>query len=399
MSARVDVDVAVVGGGMVGGGCAAMLAATAATAGLKVALIEAAAVPMPAPAEPLDLRVSALSHAAVSLLRATGAWPRVLERRPCAYERMIVWDAGTAPEGPDTLTFDAAQAGEANLGFIAENRAVAAALRERAGALGVRLLEGAADGLELAPERARVSIGGRALTARLVVAADGAGSPLRALAGIEVARHPYPQDAVVAHLTPERAHGAAARQRFLRDGPLALLPLSDGRVSIVWSTAHEHAAALVALDDAAFGAAVTQASETVLGELRAGGPRAHFPLTRAQAQRYTARRLVLVGDAAHTVHPLAGQGVNQGFLDVLRLVEELGAALARGEDPGDPRALGRYARARRAENLAMGAAMDGLWRLFAGRNPALARLRRAGLGLVEHLPPAKRFFVGRALRG
>jgi 2-octaprenylphenol hydroxylase len=399
VSARVDVDVAVVGAGLVGAACAALLASTAATESLRIALIEPAAPVPPRPDEPLDLRVSALSHAAGSLLRTVGAWPRIEERRPCAYERMIVWDASTPVAGPDTLTFDAAEVGEPDLGHIVENRAVAAALRERAGAAGVRLLDGAVGGLEIAPERARILAGEHWLSARLVVAADGAASPLRALAGIQVDAHPYPQEAVVAHLAPARAHGAAARQRFLPDGPLALLPLADGRVSLVWSTRPEHAAALLALDEAAFGAAVTQASDAVLGELTARGPRARFALQRAQARRYVAKRLALVGDAAHTVHPLAGQGVNQGFLDVARLVAELAAALGRGEDVGDPRALGRYARARRAENLVVGATLDGLSRLFADRHDVVRRLRRSGLGLVDRFPPAKRFFVGRALGG
>jgi len=399
VSPRVDVDVAVVGGGPVGAACAAALAATPATGSLSVALIEATPAAAPRAGEPLDLRVSALAHAGGALLRAVGAWPRILERAPCAYERMIVWDASAPADGPDTLVFDAAEAGEPDLGHIVENRAVAAALRERAGALGVRLLDGAVGAIELGAERARLVLGERSLTARLCVAADGAASPLRSLAGIEVEAHAYPQEAVVAHLRPTLPHGAAARQRFLPGGPLALLPLADGRVSIVWSTDPAHAAALLAADEAGFGAEVTAASDGVLGALTAAGPRARFALTRAQAVRYCGRRLALVGDAAHTVHPLAGQGVNQGFLDVLRLVEELGAALGRGEDPGDPRALGRYARARRAENLVVGAALDGLWRLFADRHATVRGLRRGGLGLVNRLPPAKRFFVGRALGG
>jgi 2-octaprenylphenol hydroxylase len=232
-----------------------------------------------------------------------------------------------------------------------------------------------------------------------VIAADGADSPTRALAGLSVTGSAYPQDAVVAHLTPAQAHGRAARQRFLPGGPLALLPLADGRVSLVWSTAPEHAADLIAMDDAAFGRAVTQASDAVLGDLTASGPRARFPLRRFQAHSYVATRFALVGDAAHTVHPLAGQGVNQGFLDVARLIEEIGAALKAGEDPGDARALGRYARARRAENVLVGGALDGLWHLFADERGGVRTLRRTGLGLVNRSGMLKRFFVGRALGG
>ena len=399
MSVRRDFDVVIAGGGLVGSACAALLTASPATAGLRVALIEPKPAAPPRTGEPLDLRVSALSHAAGALLETVGAWPRIRERGPCAYQRMIVWDSTGRAGDADTLVFDAADVGEPDLGHIAENRAIAAALLERAVAGGAVVLGTAVSGLELGPDVARVTLGERRLAAGLVIAADGADSPARGFAGLEVEGSSYPQEAVVAHLAPAEPHLSAARQRFLPDGPLALLPLADGRVSLVWSTRPAHAEELVTLDNAAFGSAVTRASDAVLGELTASGPRARFPLRRFQAQSYLATRFALVGDAAHTVHPLAGQGVNQGFLDVARLVAEIGAALGRGEDPGDARALGRYARARRAENSVVGGALDGLWHLFADERSGVKRLRRTGLGLVNRNGPLKRFLIDAALGG
>ena len=397
MSARREFDVLVAGGGMVGAALAAVVAGGEATRSLRVALIEPQPALAPLAAEPLDLRVSALSRAGERLLAAVGAWPLLAPRHPCPYERMLVWDEASVPEGPETLLFDAAEAGEPNLGHIVENRAVAAALIERALALGVTLIRSPVTGLELEPDAARVTLGGRTVTVGLVVAADGAESPLRSLAGLAGAAVPYAQGALVTHLATQLPHGQAARQRFLATGPLGILPLADGRVSIVWSTTPEEAARLAALDDGAFAAAVTAASDGVLGRLTVAAPRARFPLRRFNASTYAATRLVLVGDAAHTVHPLAGQGVNQGFLDVLALAAELGRAVGAGEDPGDARALGRYARARRAENALMGAALDAIFRVFTDERTVVRRGRRLGLSLVNRAVPLKRLLIDRAL--
>ena len=396
-SLRRDFDVVIAGGGMVGAGLAALLLNTPATRGLSVALLEPRPPAPPLAGETLDLRVSALSRASEHLIREVGAWPRVLERGPCAYERMIVWDAADPVGGRGTLTFDAAETGEPDLGHITENRAIAAALLERALAGGATLLRTELTGIELEPDAARALTAERSLTAGLIVAADGADSAVRGWAGIGGSGEAYPQEAVVAHLTPERPHAGAARQRFLPTGPIALLPLADGRVSLVWSTTPEAAAGLVAADNAAFGAAVTAASDGVLGMLAPTTPRAKFPLRRFHAASYCRPRFALVGDAAHAVHPLAGQGVNLGFLDVVALAGEIARALANGEDYGDPRVLGRYGRARRAQNALMGAALDRLYRLFRDERAGVARLRRFGLGLVNQAGPVKRMFVQRAL--
>ncbi len=397
MNPRRDFDVLIAGGGMVGAALAALLVGRESTRALSVALVEPQPALAPLPSEPLDLRVSALSRAGEGLLREVGAWPLVEARRPCPYERMLVWDSASTASGAETLVFDAAECGEPNLGHIVENRAVTAALLERAVALGATLIRSPVTGLALEPDAASATLAGRTVTAGLVVAADGADSPLRHLAGLAGEATPYAAEAVVTHLAPQRPHGGAARQRFLPTGPLGMLPLADGRVSIVWSTTPAEAARLVALDAAEFSAAVTAASDGALGTLELAAPRARFPLRQFNAGRYAATRLVLVGDAAHSVHPLAGQGVNQGFLDVLALAAELGRACARGDDPGDARALGRYARARHAENAVMGAALDALFRLFTDERAVVRRGRRLGLGLVNRAAPLKRLLIERAL--
>jgi 2-octaprenylphenol hydroxylase len=397
MSPRRDFDVVIVGGGMVGAALGALLVAQPRARGLRVAIVEPKPQRRPLPEEPLDLRVSALSRASEQLLRAVGAWPLLAERDPCPYERMRVWDARDAADGPNALEFDAAELGEADLGHIAENRSIAAALLERAVDGGVTLLRTALTGVELEPDVARAITAERKVACALIVAADGADSPARGWAGLGGEFHPYPQEAVVAHLRPDQPHGHVARQRFLPTGPLALLPLADGRVSLVWSTAPDEAAALAAADDAEFAARVTEASGGVLGRLEPTTARARFPLRRFHATRYWQSRFVLAGDAAHAVHPLAGQGVNLGLLDAATLAEVLVGAAAAGEDPGDPRPLGRYGRRRRADNAAMSAAFDAIYRLFASRREFVVGARRTGLALVERSGPLKRALVQRAL--
>ena len=397
MSTRRDYDVLIAGAGMVGAGLAARLATAEATRRLRIALVDPNPALAPLPGEGLDLRVSALSRAGEGLMREVGAWAAITARGACAYQRMLIWDGAAVPGGADTLVFDAAEAGEPNLGHIVENRAVAAALVERAVAAGVTLVRGAVTGLTLEREVATVTLAGREVPVGLVVAADGADSPLRRLAGIGGELVAYAQAAIICHLTPAKEHRGTAHQHFLDDGPLALLPLADGRVSLVWSTTPAAANALMALEDGAFAAAVTRASDGVLGALTPTTARAMFPLRRFNAAAYAATRFVLVGDAAHTVHPLAGQGVNQGFLDALALVDELGQALARGADPGDPGPLGRYARRRRADNALMGAALDGLYRLFTDARPLVMMGRRAGLRLANLGGPLKSRLIGRAL--
>lgn len=391
---RRDFDVVIVGGGMVGAGCAALLATELPL--LRIALLEPR--PVATPAGELDLRVSALSRASQRLLVRVGAWDTVLARGACAYERMVVWDERAAPDALGSIHFDAASLGEPDLGHIAENLTVQAALQQRAVACGVTLLRTRLTALDLRAETARLTTeDGREHAAGLVVAADGSDSPARVLAGITTRVRPYDQHAVVAHLRVERPHAHTAWQRFLATGPLALLPLADGRVSLVWSTTPAQAAELVAANDAAFGAAVTQASAGVLGELQAASGRASFPLRLLHAYDYTRPRFVLVGDAAHAVHPLAGQGVNLGLLDAGTLVQVFVDAVRAGFDPGEVRVLRRYERWRKAGNLQALAAMDGLERVFALSLPGFGMLRRVGVSLVDRSGPLKGVLMRRAM--
>lgn len=393
-----DFDLVVVGGAMAGAGIAALAAADSRTGGLRIALLEPNPVAAPAAGEPFDLRVSALSHVSRQLLVKTGAWAAVQARGVACYQRMVVWEERGDPDGRDALVFDAAELGEPDLGCIAENRAVQAALTESALAGGVVLLRTGLATITPGGDAIRVATAdGREFRASLVVGADGADSAVRRQAGIDASATDYGQRAVVAHLRAERGHGDTAYQRFLDTGPLALLPLADGRVSLVWSTTPEVAEDLVRCDQAQFGDRVTAASAGVLGRLEATTPRASFPLRLVHARRYVADRVALVGDAAHTVHPLAGQGINLAFLDAAALVDVLGDALEAGDDPGELRVLRRYERWRKAEALPAILLLDGLKRLFSGGDGFKSRLRRGGLGLVQSARPVKRLLMQRAL--
>ena len=393
-----DFDLLIVGGAMAGAGAAALLATNPGTAALRIALLEPKPTAAPAAGEPLDLRVSALSRASQRLLELTGAWPAVVARGAAAYQRMVVWEEHATPEGPGALHFDAAELGEPDLGHIVENRAVQAALLERAMAAGVVLLRAGFASLASGADAIQVATtDGRKYSAALVIGADGSDSALRDQAGITTRGWDYGQRAVVTHLSCERTHRDTAWQRFLDTGPLALLPLADGRVSLVWSTTPAIAEELVKCSEGEFAGRVTSASADVLGRLEATTARASFPLRLLHARRYAAERVVLIGDAAHTVHPLAGQGINLAFMDVAALVDILGAALEAGDDPGELAVLRRYERWRKAEALPAIAVLDGIKRLFYGGDALQSRLRRAGLDLVESSGPIKRLLMQRAL--
>jgi 2-octaprenylphenol hydroxylase len=391
-------DIAVVGAGMVGAATAALLARAAPET--QVVVLDADAPPHWSPDEEPGLRVSALSEASRRVLAACGAWEEIAAARISPYVSMRVWDGEVPAGGPGAIRFDAADIAQPVLGHIVENELVRLALRHALLQLdNVRFLDGARlESLVLDGDRAELGVeDGRRLQARLVIGADGAASPSRALAGLEVRGHDYEQRAVVCNLRCQLHHGETAWQRFLPTGPIALLPLADGRVSIVWSTTPEHAQRLLEMDEDSFRAAVAEASDGCLGEVVAAGPRAAFPLRMRHAPVYTRARYALVGDAAHTVHPLAGQGVNLGFLDAAALAEVVAAALAAGRDPGDPALLRRYERWRKPENLLSMRAFDGINRLFSNANPGLGAMRRAGLTLVDRLAPLKGVFMRRAM--
>ncbi|WP_346765528.1 UbiH/UbiF/VisC/COQ6 family ubiquinone biosynthesis hydroxylase [Thioalkalivibrio sp. XN8] len=391
-------DIVVVGAGMVGAATAALLARAAPEC--NVVVLDAEPPPRWHAQDEPGLRVSALSEASRRVLESCGAWDEIAAARISPYRSMRVWDGEVPAGGPGAIRFDAADVAQPVLGHIVENELVRLALRNALQRLpNVRLLDGARlASLALDGEQAELGLeDGRRLRSRLVVGADGAGSASRALAGLEVHGHDYEQRAVVCNLRCQLPHGETAWQRFLPEGPIAFLPLADGRVSIVWSTSPERAAQLLELDDERFRAAVAEAGDGCLGEVLEAGPRAAFPLRMRHAPVYTRARYALVGDAAHTVHPLAGQGVNLGLLDAAALAQVVGAGLAAGRDPGDPALLRRYERWRKPENLLSMRAFDGINRLFSNDNPALGALRRAGLTMVDRLAPLKGVFIRRAM--
>jgi len=393
---RHDFDVIIAGGGMVGACIAALLGAEMRLADWNVAVIEPTA-PRPPQDGVVDLRVSALSRASERILRHAGAWPAI-EREACPYSDMVVWDAAARRDGRDTLRFSAAETGEPNLGCIAANQRAQWALLESPRLRHATQLRAGLEDLEFDDDAARVTLSdGRRYSCGLLIGADGGRSRTRELCGIARAGWSYDQVAIVAHLRPAEPHCATAFQRFLPDGPLALLPLRDGRVSLVWTTTPREAETLLALDPAEFSRRVSEASDRPLGELELDSDRAGLPLALWHSREYVRPRLALVGDAAHTIHPLAGQGVNLGFLDAASLVQVLAAAVAAGDDPFALRSLRRYERWRRSENALMLALTDTINRVFGQKSVLVAGARRAGMALVASQPLARRALVQRAL--
>lgn len=390
--------IAIAGGGLVG----ATLALALDRAGLEPLVLEPRP-PVPG-SETADARTVALSPASIALLTELGVWGAGESAVPgiCPYGAMEVWDA----DGTGRVRFEAAELGVPSLGTITPNGFLLAQLWARLEERGVECVTGAGVvGLERDASGARLTLGdGRMIEAALVVAADGGRSRVRELARIATRVDPMGQLAVATTVVVEQPHEDTAWQRFLATGPLAFLPLPDDdagrhRVSVVWSLDESEAAAIRELDDAAFAAALERAFEGRLGQVLDVAPRGTFPLLQVHAERYVAERLVLVGDAAHVVHPLAGQGVNLGLKDVAVLVEVLDG-IARGPAAarlGDAALLGRYERARRGDNaLALGA-MDGLKRLFGADDPGVRLLRNTGLAWVDRLAPIKRAFAEHAL--
>lgn len=373
-------DVIVVGGGVVGAACALALA----EAGLQVTLVEGREPPAWQPQQP-DLRVYAFAPDNAQLLRTLGVWPAVLAARACAYRRMRVWDAA----GGEELQFDADRLGREQLGWIVENDLLVDRLWAALPAAGVQLCCPArVDALEQDADGVRVRLeDGRRLDAALAIAADGADSTLRRLAGVEVSRQEYGQRGVVAYIDTEQDNQATAWQRFLTTGPLAVLPAGTRRSSIVWTLPDAEAERVLALDEAAFNAELTRAFGARLGAMTLASRRAAFPLRRQLASAYAAGRVLALGDAAHVVHPLAGQGVNLGLRDVAALHATVLRALQRRQDWASPDRLQRWARERRSENTVSAYGFDAINTIFSNDEMHLTLARGCALGSVGRLPP------------
>lgn len=392
-------DILIAGGGMVGLTIALLLAQRDARKQLDITLVDAGKKPSFSSDDDVSLRVSAIATGTATLLADAGVWDSIAETRACPYRDMRVWDATGSVDGPEALRFEAAEFAVPQLGFIVENVLIQHALLEALGKTDVSInYETRLKSVKKCGHRYAVEYGdGEEAMPELLIAADGASSFVRNSAGISVKTWKYSQSAFVTHLESEESHLDTAWQRFLPDGPVALLPLQDDRVSTVWSTTPEKAEELLSASDDEVGALLTDATDSVLGTLTVAGPRGSFPLKSQHADRYVMEGLALVGDAAHAVHPLAGQGANLGMADAAALANEIAAALEAGDHPGDLPVLRRYARARKAANKSMLYFIDGLNRLFSNEITPLARLRGIGMALFNKSGPIREYAVQVAL--
>ncbi len=385
-----EIDVAIAGAGMVGSCAAHTLAAN----GLRVALIEAQPPPDPPSADDAyDLRVSAISPRSRAILERLGVWRQLDAARACNYEKMYIWHQ----HGNASVSFDAVELGREFLGTIVENRQIQQAL--------YRLCEAQAaiewfmpdriaaieanrdDGVEL-----RLESGAR-VDAALLIAADGRNSPTRELAAIEARAGSYRQTSIVANVDTELSHDETAWQRFLATGPLAFLPLANGQSSIVWSCDDEFAATLLKADEAEFCEALSDAFEYRLGRVERAGKRASFALGWHYCERWLAGRVLLIGDAAHGVHPLAGQGVNLGFSDVDLLSQLLGSRA----DLGSRSLLRRYERRRKSETRIASASFSSLKWIYGSRQAVVSGARNLGMRAVDATPWLKRSLMRKAI--
>jgi 2-octaprenyl-6-methoxyphenol hydroxylase len=404
MSERLSAEVCVVGAGPVGASLACRLAA----AGIATVVIDRAALPpMEHPA--FDGRAYAIAAGSRRLLEDAGVWDR-LAGDACPIRDIRVSDGrlGRAAS-PLFLHFDHREAGDAPFGHMVEARNLRVALNAHMHTLpALRVLAPATAEVERRDDGATVRIAnGPNIDCRLVVAAEGRNSPLRRAAGIPITRLPYDQTGIVCAIAHQHPHNYVALEHFLPSGPFAQLPMSaspdaaEGGApnvsAIVWTERNATAQRMLTLDDAGFAQAIARRLGNHLGTVRVVGRRWNYPLGALHAHRYFDTRLVLVGDAAHTIHPIAGQGLNLGFRDVMALAELLIDASHRGDDCGAPDLLRRYQQQRRPDNLLMLAATDTLDRLFSNDNPLLRLARGVGIAAVHRAPPLKRLFMCQAM--
>ena len=380
----------VIGGGMVG----TLLAVALGSAGIDVAVIDRETVRSTTD-HAFDGRASAIAAGSQRVLAALGVWDAMAHAAAPILEIRVSDGAS-----PLFLHYSHDDIGDGPLGYIVENQAIRQALTDAAAALPcVRVLDGrTVEALDRAPGHATAALGdGTSVRARVAFAADGRVSPTRQAAGIKTTDWRYPQVGIVCTVAHRRPHRGVAQEHFLPAGPFAILPLTGNRSSIVWTERDDLAPTLLALPEEDFTAELSLRFGDYLGDLRVEGPRFSYPLALSHAEAYVAPRLALVGDAAHAIHPIAGQGLNLGIRDVAALAEVVVDATRLGLDPGATTVLDRYQRWRRFDNLVMLAVTDGLNRLFSNDIGPVKLARDAGLAAVDRLPPLKRVFMSHAM--
>ncbi len=392
-------SIVVVGGGVTGLMAATLMARSPQRDALDITLVDAGPRPVFSPDDDVALRVSAIASGTAKLFDSVGAWEYAAATRASPYTSMRIWDESDTPDSAAALRFDADEFAIAQLGFIVENVLLQDVLLYQLDRTDVTLkLESPIRALRRQPRQYDVELdSGEVLSADLVVGADGARSFVRSAVGIEAREWPYEQTAFVTHLKPEKPHDGTAWQRFLRDGPLGILPLNDGRVSVVWSTTPEQAKLALAANDADTGRALSDASDWVLGKLEVAGPKGAFPLCARHASSYVLPNVALIGDAAHAIHPLAGQGANLGLQDAAELAAQVSRAISEGLHPGDRPVLRRYERARKGANATMLHFMTGLNRLFATDSKLVGGIRSAGMRAFNRSGPIRERAVKVAL--
>ena len=381
-------DVIINGGGMVGATLACLLAQT----GRKVAVIEAAKTKQFDSEGPFDLRVSAISRASQKAFQKINVWDAMLAMRALPYEIMDVWDA----EGDGNVRFDAAELGEPDLGHIIENSVIQNALAGTMASFdSITIYQpNRLESFDVVDNGVEVTLeDGQLLSAELIVGADGANSKVRSLSDIDVTVDDYAQRGLVATVKTEHHHQYTAWQRFQDTGPLAFLPLADGSCSIVWTLPSDRADYFLSLNKTDFKLALAEAFDHKLGKITKVSDRAAFPLRGSQASPYVLERIALIGDAAHTIHPLAGQGVNLGIKDAVELAQQL----ANAKDCGSLKALRRYERARKGDNVITMRAMEGFRLLFGHSATSVKTARNFGMNLFNQTPLIKNKVIKRAM--
>ena len=380
-----------------GAGFAGLALAIALRQGLGDPFTVTVADPALAHARSKDPRASAIAAAARRLFEAIEVWDAVAENAQPILDMVVTDSKLDDAVRPTFLTFGGEVEGGEPFAHMIENRHLVDALAEKAKSLGVELRATPVAGFAAEANSIKVQFAGdKTIAARLLVGADGAHSLIREQAGIATHGWNYGQSAIVTTVAHERDHNGRAEEHFLPAGPFAILPLTGRRCSIIWTETSGEAQRIVALADNEFHAELEKRFGLQLGDIEIVGPRRAFPLGLFTARTFIGQRLALVGDAAHIIHPIAGQGLNMGLRDVAALAEAIADAARLGLDPGGPEVLERYQRWRRFDTMTMGVATDGLNRLFSNHSDALRLARDIGLGLVERMPMLKRMFIREA---